>query len=475
MGIPPETLPGIIEAATKDWRALTDQQKQTINALQQNLGVNQNALKAFFATVGDNEVPIGHLNEKLIEIAGHYKELLAQSAPRPSDGPEIAKVKSAAKDALEAGQLDRADGLLEQVEKLQYAAIASQQLEYANTLAQRGQLAMSQLRYPEAAQRFADAAKRVPEERSDFRLRYLDQEADALYLQGNERGDNAALTAAIERNRFLLTLRPRERVPLEWAMTQVKLGNALATLGKHEHGTAHLEEAVAAYRTALEECTRERAASKWAMAQMDLGNALEALGERESGTARLEEAVAAYRAALEERTRERVPLKWAMTQVNLGAALEMLGEREEDGTAHLEEAVAAFRAALEVRTRELVPLDWAMTQMDLGNALETLGELESGTAYLKEAVAAYRAALEEYTRDRVPLDWWITQKNLGIALQTLGERESGTAHLEEAAAAWEACLTVTKSGWPPEWVQFVQARLDETQAEIGRRSASGAR
>ena len=104
------------------------------------------------------------------------------------------------------------------------------------------------------------------------------------------------------------------------------------------------------------------------MTQNNLGNALATLGERESGTARLEEAVAAYRAALEERTRERVPLDWAMTQNNLGNALRALGERE-SGTARLEEAVAAYRAALEERTRERVPLDWAMTQNNLGNAL----------------------------------------------------------------------------------------------------------
>ena len=94
-----------------------------------------------------------------------------------------------------------------------------------------------------------------------------------------------------------------------------------------------------------EEWTRERVPLDWAMTQNNLGNALQTLGERESGTARLEEAVAAYRAALEERTRERVPLDWATTQNNLGAALATLGERE-SGTARLEEAVAAYRAAL---------------------------------------------------------------------------------------------------------------------------------
>ncbi len=44
-----------------------------------------------------------------------------------------------------------------------------------------------------------------------------------------------------------------------------------------------LEEAVTAYRAALEENTRERVPLDWAMTQMNLGNALEILGERETG------------------------------------------------------------------------------------------------------------------------------------------------------------------------------------------------
>ena len=88
------------------------------------------------------------------------------------------------------------------------------------------------------------------------------------------------------------------------------------------------------YRAALKERTRERVPLQWALTQNDLGNALLALGERETGTARLEEAVTAYRAALEERARERVPLDWALTQNNLGIALEALGGAgERDGEA----------------------------------------------------------------------------------------------------------------------------------------------
>lgn len=73
--------------------------------------------------------------------------------------------------------------------------------------------------------------------------------------------------------------------------------------------------------------TRERVPLDWAMTQNNLGNALSTLGERESDTARLEQAVDAYRDALKERTRERVPLDWATTQNNLGNARDFLNER----------------------------------------------------------------------------------------------------------------------------------------------------
>jgi hypothetical protein len=41
-------------------------------------------------------------------------------------------------------------------------------------------------------------------------------------------------------------------VPLDWAMTQNSLGNALRILRKREDGTQRLAEAVVAYRAALE-------------------------------------------------------------------------------------------------------------------------------------------------------------------------------------------------------------------------------
>ena len=86
-------------------------------------------------------------------------------------------------------------------------------------------------------------------------------------------------------------------------------------------GQASGDEAVAAFRAALEVYTREQFPVDWAMTQNNLGNALRALGEQAGSAERLNEAVAAFRAALEVYTREQFPVDWAMTQNNLGNVL----------------------------------------------------------------------------------------------------------------------------------------------------------
>ncbi len=130
---------------------------------------------------------------------------------------------------------------------------------------------------------------------------------------------------------------------------------------------------MAAYNAALEEWTRERVPLDWAMTQNNLGNALQTLGGRESGTGRLEEAVAAYKAALEERTRERVPLQWAVTQNNLGSALQTLGGRESDLDL-LTQALAAIRNSYEMNVKEA-----GLTQYE-GDFLRRMEALEEAIA-----------------------------------------------------------------------------------------------
>ena len=453
IGVPYEKLEEAIRSRTKDLEDLSESEKETNALLKEKLDLNQRQVKSALEIVGEANVPPERLAAKLVEIAEKFKDLQTAAAAQPGDDTKITALKAEAQKAIQDGQLGKADDLLAAIEKIQTEALDRLALNAAQTTAQRGDLAMTRLRYLDAAQRYAEAAAKVPQGHEDQRWKALNAEAGALYWQGREFGDNAAALMAIARYRQLAELRPRNAFPLDWALSQLNLGTSLAVLGEREGGTEQLEEAVAAFREALREFTRARAPLDWAATQLNLGEALWRIGERESGTARLQEAVTAFHEALHENAREHAPIEWAETELNLGNVLQTLGERE-GGTEGLEESIAATREALKELTRDRVPFDWAIAQNNLGYSLATLGERESGTSRLEEAVIAYREALKENTREQRPLEWARTQNNLGAALRVLGQRESGTARLEEAIGVHrEALQVLTRERLPLRWAR----------------------
>ena len=98
-------------------------------------------------------------------------------------------------------------------------------------------MALTERHYPEAADLFSQAAGLVPSGHTKETGDYLNRQADALYHQGDEKGDNAALKRSIEIWHLVLVQRPRERVPLDWAEAQNNLGIAFSVLGARESGT----------------------------------------------------------------------------------------------------------------------------------------------------------------------------------------------------------------------------------------------
>ena len=67
-----------------------------------------------------------------------------------------------AKAALDGGDLEQVDALLEKVLAAEDVAAERRQLEAAATSAQRGEIALTRLRYRDAEEHFAAAARRVP-------------------------------------------------------------------------------------------------------------------------------------------------------------------------------------------------------------------------------------------------------------------------------------------------------------------------
>ncbi|MFM2355092.1 MAG: hypothetical protein RLZZ528_828, partial [Pseudomonadota bacterium] len=120
---------------------------------------------------------------------------------------------------------------------------------------------------PESAA--ARAAEKALAEAPDAdRFNALRAVQDQWYERGRDRGLNFDLEVSIHLARHNLAI---ARNADERGTALNDLGIALRSIGEREPGTARLEEAVAAYRAALQERTRDRVPLDWAMTQMNLG------------------------------------------------------------------------------------------------------------------------------------------------------------------------------------------------------------
>jgi hypothetical protein len=176
IGIPPATLPGIIKAATKPLEDLTDQQRRNLELLCVQLEVSAGALRGFLLAIGEANIPIERQPAKLAEIATRHKDLLARLEATSSTDPEVQRLKTEARTALDAGDFTRTEELLNRakardllvIEQMRatmewmQAALDARRLSAAEAAAANGALMMTQIRYPEAARYYAEAVGLTP-------------------------------------------------------------------------------------------------------------------------------------------------------------------------------------------------------------------------------------------------------------------------------------------------------------------------
>jgi len=327
------TAKDITEAQKEAQKPLAEGLEKLAAQVAREKGVEVAPLRTILAKLGEAGVKDEDIPRRLEAKADELIKLRVEIDKLRQGPPELAGFAKEAQALIDTGALDAAREVLKQGREAARKRRTDAARYEADFLAQEAGVDALQIAYRSAAAKYAEAAALVAPFDTHRQWELLERQADELYKQGGELGDDDALYDSIETHQHADALVARAVKPLDWAMTQNNLGIALWTLGEREPGTGRLGAAVLAFRAALEEYSRDRVPLDWAKTQMNLGNALWSLGERESlgdpetGTARLEEAVTAYRAALEEYTRDRVPLDWAMNQNNLGAALTRLGER----------------------------------------------------------------------------------------------------------------------------------------------------
>jgi hypothetical protein len=200
-GIPPdifETLTAEFRKAQQDLRDtnqvlrdFSEAQKARIVELKKAFDLSDGQFRAAFEAFGERAVPPDQQLARLIDIARGYRELSSQSQVQPGDTPAIVSLKAKSEDAIKSGRLSEAEAILAQIDAEQGKQEILLRENRARTAEARGTVAMQRIRYLDAAKHFAAAAA-LSISSEDKRLGYLTQEADALYRQGDEFGDNGA-------------------------------------------------------------------------------------------------------------------------------------------------------------------------------------------------------------------------------------------------------------------------------------------
>lgn len=169
--------------------------------------VERSAVATFLSILGEREVPTERLATALEEIAQRHLSLLQRLQTLTGDDPEVTTLRQRAAEAIQRGDYESADALLDEADNTDARAIEEQQqaltrrrLSRATTLSERGEIALTTLRYRDAADHFQAAANLLAPDETyrEKRLAYATQAANALVQQADERGDITAFGDAIE-------------------------------------------------------------------------------------------------------------------------------------------------------------------------------------------------------------------------------------------------------------------------------------
>jgi hypothetical protein len=165
--------------------------------LSSRLGVTLDATLAMLRIIGQEDVPLDQLRQKLAEVANNYKKFEAQLAALNPQNPLARSLIEQAQAEIKAGNFIKAHQLLSQAKQAQIAAAQQARdlrqkaqlaededfIQASASSAAEGDLAMTELHYLQAAELFNEAAGLVPPGSAydDKRIGFLQREADALY------------------------------------------------------------------------------------------------------------------------------------------------------------------------------------------------------------------------------------------------------------------------------------------------------
>lgn len=160
-------------------------------ALAKELGVTQAALQNFFKILQEGNVKPEDYDHTLRTIAERYLNNLKQLSALQANDPAVKAFLQQAERALEQGQFDEVEKLINDAKNTDLEAAKTLQetahkrlFAAATAAAQNGNIQMTQIHYLKAAGYFQEAASLIPDTFSKELADYLNAEGCALYEAG---------------------------------------------------------------------------------------------------------------------------------------------------------------------------------------------------------------------------------------------------------------------------------------------------
>jgi tetratricopeptide (TPR) repeat protein len=215
-------------------RHIEEQLRKLTDQVAREKGVPAKPLRAILEKLGEVGVRDDEIPTRLRVAADELLGLRAHLARLRNDRPELATIREEALASIDRGELDRARAVLDRGREAARALREEASRGEAELLADGAQIDRLQAAYPAAAAKYAEAAALVAPFDRYGEWRFLLFQANALFNQGEELGDNEALAKAIDIYRRAAGLISQADFPVDWATTQNNLGNALETLGERK-------------------------------------------------------------------------------------------------------------------------------------------------------------------------------------------------------------------------------------------------
>jgi len=165
---------------------------KSLEITNEKLGVNQKIFEGFVKTVYGRQIKFEELAIAFDKIANDYKEMMQQAATFTSDEPEVKRLLTEAKTALDNGKSDTAEKLYNQASDQDIAMMAKQLQEIARkrlisasqAKSVNGKIKMTELAYQEAADYYQQAVKLLPEGFEKDKGNYLNEAGIAFFYAG---------------------------------------------------------------------------------------------------------------------------------------------------------------------------------------------------------------------------------------------------------------------------------------------------